>query len=92
MIGSASLELPRDKATAEVLKDELVDLQGNRAYLLVQARLEQLVLQSQRLLEAEVDLPSLRLSQGELKGLRSARGMVQTLLDEIENTNYEERV
>lgn len=82
--------LPQDKASAETLKDSLVDLKDNQAYLLVMDRLDSLLSQAQRLLvQAETWQDASRF-QGQVKAYEEAMGMVKTLLSEIENTQYKE--
>lgn len=83
------LELPRDKASLEVLKDSLVDLKDNPAFLLVMDRLGSLRSQAQRLLvEAETWQDASRY-QGQVKACNEALDMVDTLLKEIDNTKVE---
>jgi hypothetical protein len=78
-----------DRASAEVLKDSLVDLRDNPAYRLVQDRLEALLSQSRRRLETAGALPDFRYEQGMIAGLQIAVDMIPTLLLEVEQTNWE---
>ena len=79
-----------DKATAEVLKDELVDLKDNRAYLLVLARLEARLQRDLRLLVREADTRSLGKLQGRVEALEEAVNIVPEMLREIDETNIPE--
>src|SRR5712664_1649553 len=56
-----------DKATAEVLKDELVDMKDNHAYQLVLGRLEARHQRDLRLLVREADTRSLGKLQGRVE-------------------------
>lgn len=78
------VELLPDKEQLEDLKEELQELEGNRAYQLVLARLEQLKSQDLRLLVAE-ELPgSQRLLQGRLRAVEQVIKLRETLLAEVE--------
>ncbi len=79
-----------DKATAEVLKDELVDLKDNRAYQLVLGRLEARLQRDQRLLVREADILSLGKLQGRVEALGEALSVVPEMLREINETNFPE--
>src|SRR6266705_3579537 len=81
--------LADSRASAEVLKDSLVDLEANPAFQLVQDRLEDLLLQTQRLLVREEDTQSLRKQQGRAEAFEAAIDMRKALLAEIENTDWE---
>ena len=82
--------LPPGRAEAEVMKDALVDLRETEVFQLVLGRLEALLQQDLRRLEAEADPLSIRYLQGSAKGHRDGLEMIGTLLKEIENTNYPE--
>ena len=75
-----------DKATAEALKDELVDLKDNRAYQLVLARLEARRQRDLRLLVKEEDTLSLRKLQGRVEALEEALNIVPEMTREIDET------
>lgn len=79
-----------DKATAEALKDELVDLKDNRAYLLVQARLEARHSRDLRLLARAEDTQSLQKLQGRVEALEEAVNIVPEMIREIDETNFSE--
>ena len=81
--------LLQDKATAETVKDELVDLKDNRAYQLVLARLEQLHSRDLRLLVRGEATQSLERLQGRVEAMEEAINMVPELLRQIEETDYE---
>lgn len=80
--------LAPDKASAEVLKDSLLDLKDNKAYQLVVARLDFLLQRDLRLLEAELDPLLLRHLQGRVKGMREAMGVVDDIVRELNNTDF----
>ena len=79
-----------DRATAEALKDELVDLKDNRAYQLVLARLEARRQRDLRLLVKEADTLSLRKLQGRVEALEETLNIVPEMLREINETNLPE--
>ena len=76
--------LAPDKFSAEVLKDSLVDLQAQEGWQVVQERLRDLEDLSRRRLEQEVQPHLLFQLQGELRGYKSARGVVKELLRELQ--------
>jgi len=84
----AQSKLPLEREAAMAVRDSLRDLREDQAFQLVQARLEDLLSQSQRSLEAEQDPLSVRHLQGQVQAYRRALGMVTDLVLEIDNTEY----
>jgi len=79
---------PRDRETAETIKDELVDLRESRAYQLVMDRLEQLVSQDLRSLEKEESALSVRHLQGRVASARQVKDLITQMIHEIDNFDY----
>lgn len=85
-----SQQLASDKASAEVLKDSLKDLQETEGHKLVMARLEALLQRDLRLLEAERDPLSVRHLQGRIAAGREMVNLIPDLIRELNNTDYPE--
>lgn len=81
-------KLPLEREAAMALRDNLQDLREDQAYRLVQVRLEDLLSQCQRSLEAEQDPLSVRHLQGQVLAYRKALEMIPGLVKEIDNTEY----
>ena len=84
----ASLKLPPEREAAETVKDELVDLKDNRAYLLLQGRIADLLQQAQAALEREQDVLLLKGLQGQALAYRRVMGLLGDVLREIEGRDY----
>ena len=78
--------LPQDKKQLEELQAELAELKHHPAYQLVMGRVELLLSQRLRDLEAAPDLPSFKHSQGAVLVLRRVQQLHTELLEEVKRT------